>query len=167
MATLNAEGVENARAFIAMTGHDESNLMACLLARELGVGQIAALVQKSETSHLWQKIGMVDVVSPRSLAAERIQNYIENGYEPHIVSFENGAAQFMQRQVVEQSPAAGNRLENVEIPQGLIVAAILRDGSAIVPRGSHKLEVGDEVILFVSKAEVAMAQLVFPGTETP
>jgi trk system potassium uptake protein TrkA len=167
MATLNAEGVENARAFIAMTGHDESNLMACLLARELGVGQIAALVQKSETSHLWQKIGMVDVVSPRSLAAERIQNYIESNYEPHIVSFENGAAQFMQRRVVEQSPAAGNRLENVEIPQGLIVAAILHDGKAIVPRGGHKLEVGDEVILFVSKAEVAMAQLVFPGTETP
>lgn len=166
LSTLSAEGVENARAFIAMTGHDESNLMACLLARELGVGKITALVQKSETSHLWQKIGMIDVVSPRSLAAERIQNYIENNYEPHIVSFANGAAQFMQRRVVEQSPAAGNRLENVEIPQGLMVAAILREGTAIVPHGAHKLEVGDEVILFVSQAEVAMAQLVFPGAES-
>lgn len=166
LATLSAEGIGSARAFIALTGHDESNLMACLLARELGVEQITALVQKSDTSHLWQKIGVVDVVSPRALAAERIQTYIDNDYEPHIVSFANGAAQFMQRQVVEQSPAAGSRLENVEIPQGLIVAAVLRDGTAVVPSGNHVLEVGDEVILFVRQEEISMAHLVFPGTES-
>lgn len=166
MSTLNAEGIGNARAFIALTGHDEVNLMACLLARELGVERIAALVQKSETSHLWRKIGMVDVVSPRALAADRILNYIENDYEAHIVSFASGAAQFMQRRVVEQSPAAGSQLANVEIPQGLIVAAVLRRGSAFIPRGDDTIEVGDEVILFVLQAEAAVANLVFPGPES-
>lgn len=166
LATLAAEGIGTARAFVALTGHDESNLMACLLARELGVEQITALVQKSDTSHLWRKIGMVDVVSPRQLAAERIQTYIDNDYKPHIVSFASSAAQFIQRHVVELSPAAGNRLDNIEIPQGLIVAAVLRDGNAVVPSGNHVLEAGDDVILFVSREEISMAQLIFPGTET-
>ena len=166
MSTLNSEGIGNARAFIALTGHDEVNLMACLLARELGVERIAALVQKSETSHLWRKIGMVDVVSPRALAAERILTYIENDYEAHIVSFANGAAQFMQRRVVEQSPAAGSQLANVEIPQGLIVAAVLRGGTAFIPRGDDVIRVGDEVILFVLQSEAPMANLVFPGPES-
>ena len=46
------------------------------------------------------------------------------------------------------------------------MAAVLRNGKATVPRGDEKLEVGDEVILFVRHAEADMAQLVFPGTET-
>jgi trk system potassium uptake protein TrkA len=99
------------------------------------------------------------------LAAERIRNYIESDYEPHIISFENGAAQFMQRRVEKPSPAAGARLENIEIPQGLIVAAVLRGRQVIVPRGDQRLEIGDEVILFVRKTESGLAQLVFPGSE--
>jgi trk system potassium uptake protein TrkA len=166
LSVLNSERVRNARAFIALTGHDEKNLMACLLGQELGVPKITALVQKSETSSLWRKVGLVDVISPRTLAAERIQNYVDNHYEPHILSFETGAAQFMHRRIAAQSAAAGQRLAEIEIPQGLIVAAVLRDGKATVPRGDYKLEVGDEVILFVLQSEAGMANLVFPGSET-
>jgi len=166
MATLASEGVGNARAFIALTGHDESNLMACLLAQELGVVQLTALVQKSETSSLWRKVGLVDVVSPRTVAAERIRQYIDSDFEPHIISFQTGHAQFMQRRVAEQSPAAGSRLDAIEIPQGLIVAAVLRGNRVIVPRGDQVLEVGDEVVLFVLQSEAGLATLVFPGPET-
>jgi trk system potassium uptake protein TrkA len=166
MSVLNSEGLEGARAFIALTGHDETNLMACLLAQELGVRQLTALVQKSETSSLWRKVGLMDVVSPRTIAAERIRNYIASNYEPHIISFATGSAQFMQRRVAPQSPAAGGRLDAIEIPQGLVVAAVLRGGRAIVPRGDQTLEVDDEVILFVLQSEASLARLFFPGPET-
>lgn len=165
LSVLMSEGVGKARAFIALTGDDESNLMACLLAQELGVQQITALVRKSDTSSLWRKLGLIEVVSPRTVAAERIKTYLENNYEPHIVSFANGAAQFLQRRVVAQSAAAGCTLNNIEIPEGLIVAAVLHNGRVIVPRGDQKLEVGDEVILFVRQSEAWMAQLVFPGPD--
>lgn len=165
ISVLNSERVGNARAFIALTGHDETNLMACLLAQEIGVPKITALVQKTETSSLWQKVALVDVVSPRMIAAERIQTYIDNDYEPHILSFEKGDAQFMHRKITALSAAAGQRLAEIEIPQGLIVAAVLRDGKATVPRGDHRLEVDDEVILFVRHTEAGIANLVFPGSE--
>ena len=163
VSVLNSERVQNARAFIALTGHDEKNLMACLLAQELGVPKITALVQKTETSSLWRKVGLVDVVSPRTIAAERIRTYIDHDYEPHILSFETGAAQFMQRRIAAQSAAAGQRLAEIEIPQGLMVAAVRRDGKTTVPSGDYQLEVGDEVILFVRQAEAGIANLVFPG----
>jgi trk system potassium uptake protein TrkA len=165
MSILLSEDVASARAFIALTGNDETNLMASLLAQELGVREITALVQKSDTSSLWRKVGLVDVVSPRLEAAERIRNYVDHNYEPHIVSFENGDAQFMQRRVEAQSAAAGGRLDNIEIPQGLVVAAVMRNGKVTVPRGDQQLEVGDEVILFVRRSEAWMAQLVFPGLD--
>jgi trk system potassium uptake protein TrkA len=165
MSLLASEGIGEARTFIALTGNDQTNLMACLLAQELGVRELTALVQTSETSTLWRKVALLDVVSPRTTAAERIRSYIDNDYEAHIVSLENGAAEFIQRKVHPQSAAAGVRLAEVEIPQGLIVAAILRDGRASIPRGDDRLEVGDDVVLFVRREEVGMAQLVFPGPE--
>jgi trk system potassium uptake protein TrkA len=165
MSVLASEGVGDARTFIALTGNDQTNLMACLLAQELGARQLTALVQKSETSTLWRKVALLDVVSPRTTAAERIRSYIDNNYEPHIVSFENGAAEFIQRKVHPQSPAARVRLAEVQIPQGLIVAAILRGGRASIPRGDDRLEVGDDVVLFVRREEVGLAQLVFPGPD--
>ncbi len=166
LSVLNSERVENARAFIALTGHDETNLMACLLAQELGVPKITALVEKTETSSLWAKVGLVDVVSPRMLAAERIRAYIDHGYEQHILSFESGSAQFMHRRIDALSAAAGHTLAAIEIPQGLIVAAVLRGNRATVPRGDDKLEVDDEVILFVRQSEADLANLVFPGADS-
>jgi trk system potassium uptake protein TrkA len=165
MSLLASEGVGSAQAFIALTGHDETNLMACLLAQELGARQLTALVQKSETSTLWRKVALLDVVSPRTSAAERIRSYIDNNYAPHIVSFANGAAEFIQRRVHPQSPAAGAKLGEVQIPQGLVVAAILREGRARIPRGQDHVDVGDDVILFVRSSEAGMAQLLFPGPE--
>ena len=165
MSLLASEGVGSARAFIALTGHDETNLMACLLAQELGARRLTALVQKSDRSTLWRKVAVLDVVSPRTTAAERIRSYIDNHYEPHIISFENGAAEFIQRKVRPQSAAAGAKLSDVEVPQGLIVAAILRDGRAIIPSGEDRIGVGDDVILFVRRSEVDMAQLLFPGPD--
>jgi len=165
MSVLASEGVGTAKNFIALTGHDETNLMACLLAQELGARELTALVQKSETSSLWRKVALLDVVSPRTIAAEKIHGYIESNYEPHIVSFENGAAQFIQRRVYPQSAVAGGKLASIEIPQGLLVAAILRDGRARIPRGEDRIEAGDDVILFVKRSEAGVAQLLFPGAD--
>jgi len=164
-SVLADQGVGSAQSFVALTGNDETNLMACLLAEELGAQQRTALVQQSETSMLWRRLGLIDVVSPRTLAAERMLNYIDSGYEARILSFENGAAQFIQRRVEQVSAVAGGRLGEIEIPQGLIVAAVLRKGRTIIPDGDFQLAVGDDVILFVRRSEAEFARLLFPGNE--
>jgi trk system potassium uptake protein TrkA len=163
LSTLSAQGVGNAQTFLALTGHDETNLMACLLAQELGVPRLTALVQKSETSTLWRKVGLVDVVAPRVIAADRIRAYIDSGYEAHITSFGSGEAQFMQRHLEKQSAAAGGRLADIEIPRGLIVAAILRGGKCIIPRGDLRLEAGDDVIVCARESEAPLVHLLVPG----
>jgi trk system potassium uptake protein TrkA len=166
MSALAAQGVGRAQTFIALTGHDETNLMACLQAQELGVEKLTALVQKSETSSLWRRVGLLDVVSPRAVAAERIRNYIHSGYVSDILALEGGAAQFVQRRIEKRSAAAGGKLGDIEIPRGLIVAAVLRGGKAIIPNGDLRLEVGDEVIVFVLQSEAPLAHLLFPGSDS-
>lgn len=165
MSLLAAEAIGRAEAFIALTGNDESNLMACLLAQELGARQITALVNRSETSSLWRKVGLLDVVSPRAIAAEYITEYIASDYQRSIFSLRDGSARFVQRRIERESPAAGGQLAEIVIPRGLLVAAVLRRGEAVIPRGDMQLEVGDEVILFVHRNELDTLRLIFPGPE--
>lgn len=165
LSLLKAERIDRARTFVALSGHDDTNLMATLLAQEIGVEQVVALVNRGETSHLWERLGLLHVFSPRALAYERVREYIESGYSVNIVSLRRGAAQVLERRLFEASPAAGVTLAEMSPPRGLIVGAVVRGRKVFVPRGDDRLEAGDLVILFVSKEELGTVQLLFPGRE--
>jgi trk system potassium uptake protein TrkA len=160
---LQAERIDLADTFAALTGHDESNLMASLLARDLGVPQELALVHRAETSHLWLLLGLHHVFSPRSLAYARIREYIDSGYSANIVSLQRGAAVVLERQLAKASPVAGVTLAEMAAPRGLIVGAVVRGRKVFVPHGGHRLEAGDLVILFVQEEHLATVRLLFPG----
>jgi len=162
---LKAERIDQAKTFVALTGHDDTNLMATLLAQELGVEQVVALVNRGETSHLWKRLGLLQVFSPRALAYERVREYIESGFSGAIVSLRRGAAQVLERRLYPASPAAGVTLAEMNPPRGLIVGAVARGRKVFVPRGPDRLEVGDLVILFVREEELGTVQLLFPGRE--
>jgi len=164
-ALLRAERVNRTSTFVALTGHDESNLMACLVAQELGVPKVLALVQRSETSTLWRRMGLDQVFSPRQLAYERIKEYIESGFSANIVSLKKGHALVMERILAPASPTAGATLAEISPPRGLIVGAVVRGEKVFVPRGKDRLQVGDLVILFVRQEEIDTVRLLFPGTD--
>lgn len=162
---LKAERIDRAKTFVALSGHDDTNLMASLLAQELGVPLVMALVNRGETSHLWKRLGLMQVFSPRALAYERVREYIESGYSVNIVSLQRGAAQVLERRLHQASPAAGVTLAEMNPPRGMIVGAVVRGRKVFVPRGPDRLEAGDLVILFVREEELATVQLLFPGRD--
>jgi trk system potassium uptake protein TrkA len=125
--------------------------------------QELALVHRAETSHLWRRLGLHHVFSPRSLAYARIREYIDSDYSAHIVSLQHGAAVVVERTLAPASPAAGVTLAEMKPPRGLIVGAVVRGEKVFVPRGGDRLEVGDQVILFVQEQELATVRLLFPG----
>jgi trk system potassium uptake protein TrkA len=166
LALLKAEGIGRAGSFIAVTGNDDTNLMASLMARDLGVPLVAPLVERSETFELWRRLGLTRVFSPRVLAYEHIAEYIASGYSANIVSLSHGDAVVVERRLHDASPAAGVSLAEMNPPRGLIVGAVVRGRRVFVPRGNDRLEAGDLVILFVRKEELGTVQLLFPGRDT-
>lgn len=166
VSLLRAERVGDAQSFVALAGQDERNLMASLLAQELGVPRVIAFVERGETSHLWRKLGLVRIVSPRAIAYERIKEYIASGYSANIVSLKRGAAQVIERRLAAASPTVGVSLSEMSLPRGLIVGAVVRGRKVFVPRGSDRLEVDDTVVLFVRAEEVPTVNLFFPGRDS-
>jgi len=166
LALLKSERIGGEGSFVALTGNDETNLMACLLAQELAIPLVVPLVQRSEAFELWRRLGLARVFSPRMLAYERIHEYVASGYSSNIVSLQHGDAVVLERRLHPASPAAGVTLAEMNPPRGLIVGAVARGRRVFVPRGPDRLEAGDLVILFVRKEELETAQLLFPGRET-
>lgn len=166
ISLLRSERIGEVRSFIALTGNDERNLFASLLARELGASKVIALVQTTETTQLWQRLGDIEVVSPRRIAADRIRHYIDGGYSADIVSLRRGHAQVLKRRLAAASPAAGCTLAEIKPPRGVIVGAVVRGDRVFVPGGGDRLEVGDDIILFVRQEHLPTVRLLFPGHDS-
>ncbi|HVS15514.1 MAG TPA: Trk system potassium transporter TrkA [Thermoanaerobaculia bacterium] len=162
---LRAERADKPDAFVAAMAHDETNLLACLIAQEAGAREVIAVVRRTETSRLWKQTGRLHVVSPRFLAAERITDYIRNGYKPNLISLEGGALKVFQRTIHPASAVVGVSLEELNPPHGLLVGAVVRDEDVFVPNARDRMESGDQVILFVHRAELPTVRLLFPGPE--
>lgn len=165
LSLLRAEQADQPQAFIAAMEQDETNLLAGLIAQEGGARHVIALVRRTETSRLWKQAGRFSVVSPRFLAAERITDYIRNGYKPNMISLEGGALRVLQRPIFPASPVVGATLQEVSPPQGLLVGAIVRGEEVFVPSGRDRLLEQDHVILFVHQSELPTVQLFFPGPD--
>jgi trk system potassium uptake protein TrkA len=165
LSLLQSERVDQAQFFLALSGHDERNLMASLLAQELAVPRVLGVYDRAETLDLCRHLGMREIFSPRLLAYQRIHEYIENGYRSNLASLHGGAAQVIERQVLAGSAAADAALAELDLPRGVIVGAIVRNGEVLVPTGSDRLMAGDQVTLFLRREEVDKVHLLFPGRE--
>jgi hypothetical protein len=126
---------------------------------------VAPLVERAETFELWRRLGLDAGASRRASSPTSTSPSTSSGYSANIVSLSHGDAVVVERRLYEASPAAGVTLAEMSPPRGLIVGAVVRDRRVFVPRGADRLEVGDVVILFVRKEELATVQLLFPGRD--
>ncbi len=167
--TLKTAGVAKGDLFVALTGDDEINLIAATTAKGLGAKQVVARVDSPlyiESNFLYETILGVDfILSPEFLTAQEIANYIDS---PGLVAMEDfGRGRVRMRQVrVKRSPTHGDRtLKDVDMPPGVLLGLISRNGKTIIPRGDAKIEVHDLVTLVGEKDKMDNVQKLFQGTE--
>ena len=152
-------------AFVALTDHDETNILSALLAKHAGAKQVITLVNRMGFMPLAKLIGLETVVSPRLSAANAILRYVRRGSVTRVATLKDSEAEAIGFKVSSGSPLVGRRLADIEFPEGSIVAAIVRerDVEAIVPRGDDELLEGDQVVVFALPEAVAPVAELFPS----
>lgn len=145
---LEFEGAGEADAFVAFTDEDETNIIASLLARDLGVKQIITLVNRTDYLPLARRIGLDTAVSPRISAANAILQHVRRGSVRRVAVFKESDAEVISFEVGAGSPITSAPLDGIELPEKAILAAVVRDQKVIVPRGEDRLQPGDEAIVF-------------------
>ena len=149
---LEDEGVSDCDVFIAVGTDDEKNMISCLLAKRLGAASTVTRVNRYSYAPLVSAIGLESLVSARVAAVSAILKYIRKGLVVTVATLRNEDSEIVEAMVTEESKLAGKALMTVKFPQGAIVAGILREPSAIIPRGDTVIEAGDTLVI-VAKSE--------------
>jgi trk system potassium uptake protein TrkA len=155
-------GIERADVFIAATGHDEDNLVACLLAKnEYKVKKVIAAVRNPRNRWLYSRSWGVDVaIDSAQIVAGLIKEEAKLSDIVELLSLGEDEITVSAVTATEGGTLAGKSVAEMHIPPGCNPAAILRGSRVIMPEGDVRIEVGD-VLLFVTSpgAECRLEEL--------
>jgi len=151
---LEREHVAEVDTVVAALARNERNLLVTLLTKRLGAERAVAIVDDTEYAELFEAVGVDVAISPREATAEEITRFTRERRAKSVSLIENDRAEVIEIEVAEDSVLAGQMIgESVQnLPDGVVIGAITRNGDFVVPRGDTVIEVGDNVVVFVDTA---------------
>jgi len=137
---------------VAVTGHDQVNLVVSLLAKqEFAVPRVVARVNNPSNQWLFNETWGTDVsVSTPHLLTALVEEAVSVGSLVRLLSLGNGRFRLSEVTLADSSPAVGEEVQALGLPRDSTVVAIMRDDNVVVPRGDTLLYAGDEVLVLVS-----------------
>ncbi len=144
-------GIKSANVVAAVTGDDEDNLVVSTIARfEFRIRRVIARVNNPKNAWLFTPEMGVDVAIDQSdLMAKLIAEEMSLGDMMTLVKLRKGEVSIVEEKIEEGAPAAGQAVRDVPLPSGCTLAAVIRKGEVITPRGDTVLEPSDEVVAVV------------------
>ena len=146
------ENVAQADIFLALTNDDEANIMSSLLAKRLGARKVMTLINNPAYVDLVQG-GEIDIaISPQLATLGTLLAHVRRGDIVSVHSLRRGAAEAIEAVAhgdATSSKVVGKAVDNIALPSGTTIGAIIRDEAVIIAHGSTVIEAGDHVILFV------------------
>ena len=145
---LATEGLMDMDAFVAVTGDDENNIIATLLARHLRVPRTLALVNKVNYLPIMPTIGLDSVVSKQLLTVNAVLRFIQHrqvagiatipGLDAHVIEFIAG----------ESSKITRKPLMGLKFPDNALIGAVTHGERFEIPTGSTQMQAGDKAVVF-------------------
>ncbi|MEW6210731.1 MAG: NAD-binding protein [Acidobacteriota bacterium] len=153
---LEAAGAERARVFVAATGSDQDNLIACQVAKKVfGVPQTISRASNPKNEAVMARLGVDSTVSSTSIIQQVIERELPTVRIKTLLSLQDGAFQIIEYQLDAASFATGKMVREIAFPPESNLIAILRGKATVVPRGDTRLLDGDTVVALVKADQEA------------
>jgi trk system potassium uptake protein TrkA len=162
---LREENIDNTDVFCAVTNDDQINILSSMLAKRLGARKVMALINRRAYVDLVES-GIIDIaISPQQTTISSLLAHVRRGDVVAVHSLRRGAAEAMEAIAHgdrRTSKVVGRTVEEVDLPRGATIDAIVRGDEVIIAHHDTPIEDGDHVILFVSdKRKVADVERLF------
>lgn len=159
---LEAAGIAKADAVVATTSEDADNLVICFLARaDYGVPRTIGRINNPRSAWLFDKTFHVDVaVNQAAIMSSLIEEEMSWGDMTTLLKLRRGQYSLVEEKIPEGAKVVGKALKDIRFPDECVIAAIIRKGEIVLPRGVTEFEVGDEVLAVVGpEAREGLADL--------
>ena len=148
---------------VGLSGHDELNLMGCLMASSLGAPKTIARFGHRSVAGLLRNVGIDATLSSRVAVANMILQFVRRDNILSVATVKDTDAEALEMELTAGSPSIGVRLIDLGLPRDAVLGGIARGDQVIVPKGDTVLEVGDHVVIFAkSEAIDAVEKLLLP-----
>ncbi len=153
--------VDKSDFFIATTGSDELNILACLISRRLGARQTIARVRNPEYSRrrdfLRHELGISMLVNPELDTAHEISRIIQFPSAMKVEKFAKGRVDIAEIAIKAQNPLCGHYIRDInsKFRSNVLVCAVIRGNKALIPTGDFVFREGDRVTLTASHSELS------------
>ena len=144
---LERAGIQRADLVIAVTGDDEDNLLICQIAREKYLCErIIARVNNPRNYQWFELLGIQPAVSATDLILRLIEHEVPKYGLVHLLDLPQERLEIIELLLSEGSRVTGQRVGDLELPEGSLLISVLREGRGFVPGPETVLEPGDEVL---------------------
>jgi len=162
---LRNEDIDKTDVFCAVTNDDQVNILSCMLAKRMGARKVMALINRSAYVDLVQS-GIIDIaISPQQTTISSLLAHVRRGDVVVVHSLRRGAAEAIEAIAHgdrRTSKVVGRRIEEIKLPYGATIGAIVRGDEVIIAHHDTPIEADDHVILFlVDKKRVPEVERLF------
>lgn len=151
-ALLVSENVDDVDVFCAVTNDDEANILSAMLAKRLGARRAMSLINRLSYVDLVEG-GAIDIaISPQQATVSALLAHVRRGDMVKVHSLRRGAAEAIEAVAHGErgsSRVVGRRLDEIKLPAGTTIGAIVRGEQVIIAHGEAVIETEDHVILFI------------------
>lgn len=158
---LEEENIDEMDAFVTVTGYDEENLLLALMANQHNIEDVVAKVSRKSYAQLIEKMGISMALNPLDMTATNILRFIQGSTHIIFSQLIQGQAEFIEIAADHHMRMMNIPLSQLDLPEGVIIAAIHRGEEAIIPTGSTVIKEGDRVIILCLLSNITKLEKLF------
>lgn len=145
---LEEENLDEMDAFVAATGLDEENLLLALIAKQLKVEDVISKVSRESYKDLIEQMGIDMVLNPLDIVTSTILRYVQGSKRVISSLLIQGQAEIMEIIATNEMQLSNVSLNELDLPDGVLIAAIHRGNQVIIPKGNTHIMEDDKVTIF-------------------
>ena len=158
---LDEENIDEMDAFVTATGLDEENLLLALMAKQRGIEDVISKVSRQSYKDLIEKLGIDMALNPLDIVASIILRYIQGSKRIVSSLLIQGQAEITEIIASDTMKFTNVPLNELDLPDGVIIAAIHRGNSIIIPDGTTSILADDKVTIFCLLSDLAELEALF------
>lgn len=158
---LEEEGIKNTQAFVALTGNAETNILACLTAKRLGVSKTIAMVENLDYVKMAEELDIGTIINKMTIAASHIFQIMLEADVDNLRSL-----MLVDSEVAEFTAAEGSRVtkrlvKDLGLPIGATIGGLVRKGKGLLVNGNSQIQAGDSVMVFCHETKLQQIEKYF------
>ena len=160
-ALLEEENIDEMDAFVTATGFDEENLLLALMAKKRGIEDVISKVSRQSYKTLIEQMGIDMALNPLDIVTSTILRYVQGSKKIISSLLIQGQAEIMEIIASNNMQFANKPLCELELPDGVLIAAIHRGNQVIIPDGNTSILQDDKVTIFCLLSDITEIEALF------